>query len=324
MGFFETFWSWLNGQLTGYIADNTARMATALEPAVTVAATLYVMAWGYLQFTGRVDEPFSAGLIRIVRLAVVLGVGLHLWLYNDVLVDSFYRAPAQLATALVGSTDPVTSVDAIWTQGGAVADALCRQGSFMVGGMLSLVMGCLVWLLLGVLCIYVMFLISLASIASAILLAIGPLFVALWLFDSTRRFFEAWIAQLANYALISILTVLVAALMLHIMQSYAAQTAARAPALSVVDALDMMLMAGIVLLLMRQIMPIAAALAGGIALSSMNAVSRPLSWAMADLPNARKHVLGLVRQRLSLTGAGGDGSPEQAPHNAACLSSERE
>src|SRR3974390_3615996 len=97
MGFFETFWSWLNGQLTGYIADNTARIATALEPAVTVAATLYVMAWGYLQFTGRVDEPFSAGLIRIVRLAVVLGVGLHLWLYNDVLVDSFYRAPAQLA-----------------------------------------------------------------------------------------------------------------------------------------------------------------------------------------------------------------------------------
>ena len=50
----------------------------------------------------------------------------------------------------------------------------------------------------------------------AVLLALGPLFVALLLFDGTRRFFEAWLAQLANYALITILTVLVAALLLQI------------------------------------------------------------------------------------------------------------
>ena len=42
-----------------------------------------------------------------------------------------------------------------------------------------------------------------------------------------QRFFAAWIAQLANYALITVLTVMVAALLLQIVQSYAAQTAAR-------------------------------------------------------------------------------------------------
>ena len=77
------------------------------------------------------------------------------------------------------------------------------------------------------LCVYAMFLIALSSIALAVLLALGPLFIAMLFFDATKRFFSAWIAQLANYALITILTVMIAALLLQIVQSYAAQTAAR-------------------------------------------------------------------------------------------------
>ena len=94
MGFFATFWSWLNGQLATYIGTNTARLASVLEPTVVTLATLYVMAWGYLHLTGRIEEPFVAGLKRIITLALVLGVGLNLWLYNTVIVDTFYSAPA--------------------------------------------------------------------------------------------------------------------------------------------------------------------------------------------------------------------------------------
>ena len=65
MGFFATFWSWLNGQLASYIGDNTSRLAAALEPAVVTLATIYVMAWGYLHLTGKITEPFEAGLKRV-------------------------------------------------------------------------------------------------------------------------------------------------------------------------------------------------------------------------------------------------------------------
>jgi type IV secretion system protein VirB6 len=280
MGFFATFWTWLNAQLTGYISQNTARVAAAIEPAVIVLATVYIMGWGYLQMTGRADEPFSTGLKRIIRLVVVIGISLHLWLYNDVIVDTFYRAPSQLASAVIGVSDPIDTVDAIWTRGGAVADTLLKQSFPGFSGLnfSAMIMGAVVWLMVGLLCIYVMFLIALSSIASAVLLAVGPIFIALCLFDTTRRFFEAWIAQLANYALITILTVLVSALLLHVMESYAAQTAARGATLKTVDALDMVLMAALVLLLIRQIMPIASGLAGGIALSSFSSFSRPLLW----------------------------------------------
>jgi type IV secretory pathway VirB6-like protein len=122
----------------------------------------------------------------------------------------------------------------------------------------------------------------LSSIALAVLLALGPLFIALLFFDATRRFFTAWIAQLANYALITILTVMVAALLLKIVQSYAAQTAARGAAILTVDALNMMLIALLVFLVLRQVMPIASGLAGGGSLSSLGVVSRGISSGLAS------------------------------------------
>ncbi|HEY0747057.1 MAG TPA: type IV secretion system protein, partial [Steroidobacteraceae bacterium] len=138
--------------------------------------------------------------------------------------------------------------------------------------------GAAVWGLIGALCVYAMFLIALSSIALAVLLALGPLFIALLLFDATRRYFVAWIAQLANYGLITILTVMVAALLLRIVQSYAAQTAARGAAILTVDALNMMLIALLVFLVLRQVMPIASGLAGGASLNSFGTLGRSVFW----------------------------------------------
>lgn len=73
VGFFETFWTWLQGQLAAYIGTNTALVAAALEPAIVTLATVYVMVWGYLHLSGRIEEPIVAGLKRLLVLAVVLG-----------------------------------------------------------------------------------------------------------------------------------------------------------------------------------------------------------------------------------------------------------
>jgi type IV secretion system protein VirB6 len=279
VGFFQTFWTWLNGQLASYIGANTVKLASALEPAIVTFGTVYVMVWGYLQLTGRIEEPFVTGLKRLITLAVVLGVALHLWLYNSLIVDTFYKAPTQLAAAVVGTSDPVTTIDAIWNSGGAVAGYL-----FSNGGVISdygyYVAGMVVWFLVGLLCVYTMFLIALSSIALSVLLALGPLFFATLLFDSTRRLFDSWIAQLTNYALITILTVLVATLLLQIVASYASQTAARGSGVATVDSLNMVLVAVLVFLVMRQVMPIASGLASGVSLNSFGTVSRLVLWSV--------------------------------------------
>ena len=301
MGFFTTFWSWLNGQLAAYIGDNTARLASVLEPAVLTLATIYVMAWGYLHLMGKITEPFEAGLKRIALIALILGVGLRLWLYNTVIVDTFYNAPAQLAAAVVGASDPVGTIDAIWDSGGTVAGSLWDKGaslSLVSGSVGFNLAAIIVWCLIGVLCVYAMFLIALSSIALAVLLALGPLFVALLFFDVTRRFFTAWLAQLVNYGLITVLTVMVGALLLRIVQSYAAQTAARGSAILTVDALNMMLIALLVFLVLRQVMPIASGLAGGASLNSFGTASRSVSWAAGKTAPALKFATPFTARAL--------------------------
>jgi type IV secretion system protein VirB6 len=305
MGFFATFWAWLNGQLATYIGDNTARLAAVLEPAIVTLATVYVMAWGYLHLTGKIDEPVVTGLKRILVMALILGVGLRLWLYNTLIVDTFYNAPAQLAAAMVGSADPVRTIDAIWESGGAVAGNLYTRG-----GIGFYIAGAVVWCLVGLLCVYAMFLIALSTIALAVLLALGPLFIGSLFFDATKRFFAAWMAQLANYALITVLTVMVGALLLRVVQSYAAQTAARGAAIFTVDALHMMLMAVLVFLLLRQVMPIASGLAGGASLNSFGVVSRSLGstgrgirWGVWNGGKAAMSLLEVWRGRRATYGA---------------------
>lgn len=278
MGFFETFWAWLNAQLGTYVGDNTARVSGAMEPAVVTLAILYVMIWGYLQMTGRIDEPFVGGLKRILTVAVVLGVALRMWLYNTIIVDTFYEAPSQLAAAVIGAPDPVRTIDSIWEQGGAVADYLFNNGGVFHGDFGYYIAGVVVWVLMGLLCVYTMFLIALSHVALAILLALGPFFIVMLLFQTTRRLFDAWLAQLANYALITVLTVMAAALLLQVVDSYAAQTAARGDAILTVDALSMVLVSVLVFLFMRQVMPIASSLAGGAAFNTFGTVSRAVNW----------------------------------------------
>jgi type IV secretion system protein VirB6 len=280
VGFFQTFWTWLSGQLSSYIGTTTAKVASTLEPAVVTFATVFVMVWGYLHLTGRIEEPFVAGLKRLVTLAVVLGVSLQLWLYNSVIVDTFYQAPTQLAAAVAGATDPVTTIDAIWNSGGTVAGYLFSNAGVINGDPGYYLAGVIVWLLVGLLCVYTMFLIALSSIALSVLLALGPLFFVGLLFDNTRRLFEAWIAQLTNYAMITVLTVLVSTLLLQIVASYASQTVARGSGVATVDTLNMVLISVLVFLVMRQVMPIASGLASGVALSTFGTVSRCISWGM--------------------------------------------
>ncbi len=272
--FFRDFWTWLDARLGSYVSVHAADLAAALEPVAGTLAVIYVMFWGWLHLRGQIEEPFMEGVRRIFTLFLVLGVALHLWAYHDVLVAIFYQGPTDLAAAIVGAQSPVALIDTIWTQGGAVADTLWAKGSLLTGDGGFYIAGLLVYLLVGFACLYTLFLISLAKIALAVLLALGPLFILLTLFDATRRLFDAWIHELTNYGLVSILTVMVTTLLLDLLSTYAEQTATRGGDLLTVDALNLALSAGLVILVLLQVMPMSARLAGGFALATQGVVDR--------------------------------------------------
>jgi type IV secretion system protein VirB6 len=276
MGFFEDVNVWLTALLNDYIHQYTAKMAALLEPAIVTLGTLYVLVWGYLHIAGRIQEPVLEGLKRIATLAVVFGVSLNLWLYDEVIVETFYRAPALLAGRLVGATDFVTIIDTILFQGNDVGQALLAKAGVFHGNISFYFAAILVYFLVTVAAIYTMFLLTLSRVALSVLLAIGPLIIPLFLFSPTRRLVEAWFAQLANYAFVAILAGLVTAFMMHLISVAATQAQAQGGGIEIAHALKVCMAALFTLLVMRQVLPMASGLASGFALSSYGIVSNAL------------------------------------------------
>jgi type IV secretion system protein VirB6 len=277
MGFFAEFNTWLTALLDDYIHQYTLKMATLLEPALVTLGTLYVLIWGFLHIAGRIEEPVLEGLKRIAILALVFGVGLDLWLYDTVIVETFYRAPAALAGNLVGANDFVTIVDTILFQGDDVATALLAKAGILHGNFSFYLAALAVYVVVGITALYTMFLLTLSRIALSVLLAIGPLIIPLFLFQSTRRFVEAWFAQLATYAFVAVLAGLVAALMMHLIEQAASQAQAAGGGIQIAQAVRVCIAAGFTFLVMRQVLPMAGGLASGVALSTFGIVSGALT-----------------------------------------------
>ena len=116
--------------------------------------------------------------------------------------------------------------------------------------------------------IYALFLIALSKIALAVLVGLGPLFILMLMFKQTQKVFEAWLQQLINYMLIVILTVGVLGLMTAITTN--AVTAIPGGGISLGDVVPAAIVFLITFLLLTQIMTIASALGGGIALTTQN------------------------------------------------------
>jgi type IV secretion system protein VirB6 len=278
MGFFAEFSAWLNGLLFDYIGTRTARLAELLQPTIVTLAILYVMVWGYLLLSGKIEESLVVGVKRIVMLALILGAALNLWLYNSVIVETFFNAPTQLAADIIGAYDSVTVIDRIILSGDEAGGLLIQKGGIFEGDFSYYLAGFAVYFIVLLTAIYTIFLLALSRIALSVLLALGPLFIALLFFESTKRFFEAWIAQLANYAFISILTVLVAALMMTVITTAAEQAVSAGGGIEIAHAVRVCMAAGLTFLVMRQVMPMAAGLASGLALSTFGFMSAAMAW----------------------------------------------
>ncbi len=278
MGFAAEFDQWLSGVLLDFISGNLLILAQALAPVVVTLATLYLMVFGVLLLTGRIEAPLVEAVKRIAVIAGLFGAALHLWLYQPLIIDTFFEAPGQLAARFVGAFEPVTIVDQIIFAGGDVGELLIQKGGLFDGNIAYYLMGFLVYVVVAGTAIYVLFLLTLSRVALAVLLALGPLFLCLLFFKATTRFCESWLAQLSNYALVAILTVLIAALMLHVLSTEATRAANQGGEIQIADAVRVCLASGLTALVLRQVLPMASSLASGVALQSYGVLSRAVAW----------------------------------------------
>jgi type IV secretion system protein VirB6 len=209
------------GETTAYAFGRLFGANGHLLPVLTGLLTLYVAFFAIALLTGRSRLGVSALTPRILTLGLVMTFATSWAAYQNVIWTLASGAPDQVASLLAGTHGSATIAfaDRLDTLFGAVTDA-ARQASqpgaptetgitpaaAVVGGFSSstALWICALLLMLGTAGVLVT-----AKIGLAALLAIGPLFVVLALFDGTCGLFEGWLKATMMLALVPLLAVLI-------------------------------------------------------------------------------------------------------------------
>lgn len=276
-GLLENTFADLDTTLADYFTDVVEAVITDITPVVSVLLTIYMMLWGWLVIRGQVNEFVTDGFTRIVRLTIIVAIALNVGHYNGFVSDLLFALPDHLlgVTSNGASTSTGEYLDSvfkqIWEAGWLFVDQAIEEENLLGMANIPLTLaGIAVWVLGVFLVFFASFLIILSKMALTVLIGVGPIFIILTMFEATKRFFDAWLGQCFNFILISLLVGGVLRLIISILVSHLVEYKDAAAPFPVIE--DVVPITGFSLFgifVLKQVLPMASALGGGIALSTL-------------------------------------------------------
>jgi type IV secretion system protein VirB6 len=192
---------------------------SALAGGLTALLTLYVAIVGYRLLLGQSQLRVGEFAITALKLGAVIALATQWDTYEAVVYRFLFEGPQQLASMMLSAVQPENSAfrgnvfdglqrafDDLSGAASGFASNATPQASPLLGGsgfgalLLTSTATTLLLSSLGVL---------LASkIVLSLLLAVGPIFIALFLFDSTRGLFEGWLRAAIAFAFAPLASIL--------------------------------------------------------------------------------------------------------------------
>ncbi|QUD89812.1 type IV secretion system protein [Phenylobacterium montanum] len=203
-----------------------------LAPALTTLMTLFVALIGYQLMLGRMELRVGEVTLAAIKLAAVTAFASQWDNYQALVFTSLFDGPAQIATAMLRSIgdnpgdifdglqaaiDALTAASAAYSQHAGLAAAVLVGGGGFASTALTAAAGLLLLSSLGV--------VLAAKIVLGVLLAVGPIFIALALFDATRGLFEGWLRAALGFAFAPLSAMLLLAVILSILEPNLTQLA---------------------------------------------------------------------------------------------------
>ncbi|MRK19088.1 type IV secretion system protein [Pseudomonas sp. JG-B] len=278
--FYSRSFAELTSMLNSYITDVAGNVIGSITPVATQLLVLYIALWGYAMMRGMISEPWGDGAQRLIRLSMITALALNVGRYNSYFVEFLWNAPDRLAAIVAGSSygsvSNIQFLDRLMSQMYDLGDAYWQKayaGASVMPDLGMIFTAWAIWLCGLAVTAYGAFLLALSKMALAVLLAIGPIYVLMMIFEGTKKFFESWIGQTLNYGMLVVLTAAVIRLILTILNMYlgALDSSGAVADPSISQALPAVALSAIGVLVMMQLSTIASALGGGVAVSTMGA-----------------------------------------------------
>ncbi len=273
---FESLLDATDAAIGAFIFDAWGNFVAVAGDWITAMMILYVVVTGYLMLIGRFGNTFGDWFVRVLKLAAVFVIVTNVDLLTRLLFELFTNVPEAVASQLasVASRDEGginASIGLVWQQGLTAAQNIFQEASLTTWSPVIFALLVLVVTILAV--VYITFLLMLSKLAIAVLLGVGPFFILLYLFESTKSIFEGWLRQLLSFALIPVFLYGLLALVISIVQVMSNQMleATQSQTWGITHVGPYALVMLVTLLLTTQVTGWAAGVAGGFSLSTVNA-----------------------------------------------------
>ena len=276
--------------VTTYANEKSAVMIGYIGPTAVILLTLFVLFWGAAMASGQISEPFTDGMKRIIRMCIIVGFALTVGIYQDYVADFFLRVPSEMASELAyegssGGYEPVsiaTVLDGSLQQGFDVGDKAWDKGDEMaqkgiksaIAGMGYYALAILVYLAAAAIVAIAAGILLVAFLATALLLAIGPLFILFAIFPATYRWFETWLGQVVNFAILYVMVAVTVGLVFSMFDQYLSMLPVTTLSETVVNTLKLIGMTIAIVAVLLQTRSMAAALGGGVAMGAQNVAGK--------------------------------------------------
>ena len=264
---FDQFLKEFEQPITTFVSTSVSSLTSFVDGPLRVAVLLYVVLYGFAVMRGAIAEPIQEFAWRAMRLVVIVLLASNSSSFQQYVTDLFFTSlPKEIGNALSGSTLDVTSgqpFDKLLSKGIEVAYKIYDQAGLtnIAPALIAAIL--LVFVAFGS---FLQFAVLLyAKIGLAIVIALGPIFIALALFEATRPFAEAWTRQVANFLILHILVVALVGLMLTSVQGFVEKYGANTSTAGalIVGAIAISAVLGLAAYIAIQLPAIAGGLAGG-------------------------------------------------------------
>lgn len=291
---------------SNYITNSAQKIISFISQPTFTLLSIYILFWGLCHILGLVREPIIDAVKRFIKLGFILGIALSFSTYNDYVVETITKGPEEFASAFVDGYQNIgDTLQTIYNNMWEIGNKFWEQGGIFGDNSIgSYIFAIIIYIVTCIITAYAAFLVILSKISIAILIAVGPFFIILTMFDSTKRFLEQWVAQLCNYGIMTILTIAFNAFILKLMDSAAEKILQEVSTASQLANASPIIIIGLIsFLIMMQIPTISSALAGGFAIQTFGAFRGAVDRAMrySGLNKAARYA-GQKAQQAAVTG----------------------
>lgn len=203
---FAPAYDFINSQLNVFLNERLSNVESAVAGPLRLTLVLYVTLYGIAVIRGAIQEPVMDGVNRGMKLMFIYMLATTAAYNTYVTTPLFQTIPDFLTSSITGATGQSLGqgFDDFFGRGIELGSKTMKTGTPL--GFAPYLVGLLVYIVAVVVSGFGFAIMLVSLVTLAILVALGPIFIALLVFEPTRRYFFSWLNQgvtaLATYTII--------------------------------------------------------------------------------------------------------------------------